>query len=89
MSNVEARNDGDSESQVSTEQTPLLIDSGSDGQPKHVEEPPEVVRGSLAWRVAWAIFAVLVIALFVKGWIDAGSDTDVRIWQKSRKAVIH
>ncbi|KAG9122178.1 hypothetical protein FRC07_001557 [Ceratobasidium sp. 392] len=48
------------------EQTPLLAPSGDDT----VEQKPRT-WGWYAWRGFWAIFGILVLTLFIKGWIDA------------------
>lgn len=31
------------------------------------------------WRAFWLILAALVLTVFIKGWVDAGGDVDVRI----------
>jgi uncharacterized membrane protein YraQ (UPF0718 family) len=75
--------DGDPENQTniaSNEQTPLLDDHQSDQD--RDEDPdqkgPEKKRASwYIWRIFWAIVAALILAVFIKGWIDAGGDVDV------------
>ena len=67
-----------------SEQTPLLGDhqSGHDAQ-AHGEEDEVEKRGRTTswwvWRGFWVILAGLVLALFIKGWVDAGGDVKVRL----------
>ncbi|KAL2075874.1 hypothetical protein VTL71DRAFT_817 [Oculimacula yallundae] len=61
-----------------TEQSPLLGDRQSSQQ---VDEEDEVEKGGRPaswwiWRGFWFILAVLVLTLFIKGWVDAGGDVD-------------
>ena len=76
--------DRDPESQVeSNEQTPLLNDRASEHR---VEEESAVAQDEpsgwnwtkYAWRMFWAVVAAFLLAVFIKGWIDAG-DVDVRL----------
>jgi hypothetical protein len=72
---------GDEENQtVSNEQTPLLNDEQSDDQAdQDTEEPKQVGQARwYIWRVFWVVVAALILAVFIKGWIDAGSDVNVR-----------
>jgi uncharacterized membrane protein YraQ (UPF0718 family) len=64
----------------SNEQTPLL----SDPQPHEAEQQDEEVAEKKVrkaswyiWRIFWFIIAILILAAFIKGWIDAGGDVDV------------
>lgn len=67
-----------------TEQTPLLGDhqSGQQGEADREGEDEVEKRSRLTswwlWRGFWVIIASLVLAVFVKGWIDAGGDVEVR-----------
>jgi uncharacterized membrane protein YraQ (UPF0718 family) len=73
---------GDEENQpVSNEQTPLLNDEQSDDQAdRDTEEPKQLGQASwYVWRVFWVVVAALILAVFIKGWIDAGSDVNVRL----------
>ena len=68
------------------EQTPLLA-----GQQPETDAPPEYEDtdeeevpekkgrkiGWYIWRGFWVVLAALFLALFIKGWIDAGGDVDV------------
>lgn len=66
---------------VPDERAPLLAHDEAhydpESTPDHEEplaESPQKARSRIwkyAWRGFWAIFAILIIALFVKGWIDA------------------
>ena len=69
--------DSDTENQTSiSEQTPLLDDQQSNKQlDENVREDRQV--SWYAWRIFWVIFAVIVLVIFIKGWIDAGSEIDV------------
>ncbi|KAL3421165.1 hypothetical protein PVAG01_07609 [Phlyctema vagabunda] len=69
----------DPESQVhNNEQAPLLGDHRSDHQPDEVdqEEPQKKPTSWYVWRAFWAVLAVLVLAVFIKGWVDAGGDVE-------------
>lgn len=63
------------------EETHLLVDPES----QHHEEDADIKSGEnsnaswYAWRLFWVIVAAVVIGVFVKGWIDSGSDVNVRI----------
>ncbi|KAG8792099.1 hypothetical protein FRC12_007210 [Ceratobasidium sp. 428] len=52
------------------ERAPLLPPPSGDGEAPDVEQKPRT-WGWYAWRVFWALFGILVLALFIKGWIDA------------------
>jgi len=75
--------DADSQAPVtstSNEQTPLLSEPQSDEVEQQDEEVAEkrVRKASwYIWRVFWFIIAVLILAAFIKGWVDAGGDVDV------------
>lgn len=64
------------------EQAPLL---GNSHRPVDEDERPlspkpqheKATRSGYVWRVVWAILAIFVLAVFIKGWIDA-EETDVR-----------
>lgn len=73
--------------QRATEQTPLLteqepvpIEEDEEEEEVHSEPaeetPKKRSKSWYAWRIFWAIIAALIIAVFVKGWIDA-DDTEV------------
>lgn len=73
--------DGDAERRIAIdEQTPLLVDPESDEevQDKKGDEPRPV--SWYIWRAFWAIIASIVLGIFIKGWIDAGSDVNVRFF---------
>ncbi|KAF5976039.1 hypothetical protein FCOIX_7293 [Fusarium coicis] len=61
----------------STEQTPLLADQPSpeineaDNEPDAEPTPEKRPRSWYAWRIFWAVLATVVLAVFIKGWIDA------------------
>ena len=70
--------EGDVENQPSShEQTPLLHEVQSD-QPSNLSDHENKRTRRYAWRIFWTIAAAFVVVIFVKGWIDAGSDVDVR-----------
>lgn len=62
------------------EETPLLVDPELQNNEEEVNaKSGENSNASwYAWRVFWVLVAALVIGVFVKGWIDAGSDVNVR-----------
>ena len=72
--------DDDAENQAnieSSEETPLLRDpedTDEETDQKHEQKP----ASWYLWRIFWVILAALILALFIKGWIDAGGDVDVR-----------
>ncbi|EFY95035.2 mitochondrial substrate carrier protein [Metarhizium robertsii ARSEF 23] len=68
--------EGDVESQSNPqEETPLL--NGEPSSPRVDDPESEPGRGSWSyWRLFWAVLAVVVAIVFIKGWIDAGSDVD-------------
>lgn len=66
------------------EETPLLIERQPDPEPESEqevdEEPKQTSNASwYLWRIFWFIIAALLLALFIKGWIDAGGDVDVGV----------
>ncbi|KAG0650840.1 hypothetical protein D0Z07_2282 [Hyphodiscus hymeniophilus] len=79
--------DGERENRArADEQTPLLdgqsgdldADQQSLQSVENVEEGP-VKKKKLSWyiwRIFWAVVVILVLAFFIKGWIDAGADVD-------------
>lgn len=72
--------DGDLENQTShNEETPLLSDERSDQQHVDQKEPEKRGSGSHFWRIFWALLAIVIFTVFIKGWIDAGSDVDVSV----------
>lgn len=65
-----------------TEHTRLLADEESvhaDQTPVSEDETQKEARKAswYIWRGFWLIIAALVLAAFIKGWIDAGSDVNV------------
>jgi hypothetical protein len=73
--------DVDTENQTAAvdEETPLLTGGDELTNEEQEEDPkdPEPNRASWwIWRVFWFIVAALVLAVFIKGWIDAGSDVN-------------
>jgi hypothetical protein len=73
--------EADTENQATmNEQTPLLQDHQSDQQkpdePDKNRPGPKKVSWYI-WRAFWTIAASLVLSIFIKGWIDAGSDVNV------------
>ncbi|KAM5343519.1 hypothetical protein ACJ41O_012056 [Fusarium nematophilum] len=67
-----------------TEHTPLLRDrppqAGDDQaepelEPQEEPTPEKRPQSWYAWRIFWAVLAIVVIGVFVKGWIDA-DETD-------------
>lgn len=67
-----------------TEQTPLLASQAEEGRSEHEEaallEPPQSeskrTKSWWFWRILWAVLAALLLAVFIKGWVDA-KDVDV------------
>lgn len=69
-----------------TEETPLLAShsQAGEGRTEHEEavllEPPQSetrhTKSWWFWRILWTLLAVLILAVFIKGWVDA-KDVDV------------
>lgn len=84
-----ARDDDSNKQPALDEETPLLVEQRSDHEsdsqsvaPEENDEPeseptPPKTRSWYLWRLLWTIAGALVIALFIKGWVDAGGDVDV------------
>lgn len=65
------------------EETPLLNGEPSNPSVEYPESESEPGRGQRSWsywRLFWAVVAVVVAIVFIKGWIDAGSDVDVGLF---------
>ncbi|EFX03598.1 mitochondrial substrate carrier protein [Grosmannia clavigera kw1407] len=62
------------------EETPLLrADTGADAATEDEGRKEDIERTPArwyVWRALWAVAAAVVVALFVKGWINAGGDVD-------------
>ncbi len=75
-----------------TEETPLLNEENHEA-PEQAEDVPSPTRryASYPLKLLAALIAIGVTTLFIKGWIDAGSDVDVsfvalcsyRAWKSS------
>lgn len=71
----------------SNEQTPLLGDHQPAQRPEEQPEEPEQSEEEpkpkptswYLWRGFWFVLGALVLALFIKGWVDSG-DVDVSFW---------
>lgn len=66
--------------QRSTEQTPLLADQPSDSARDEADNeaepeptPERRPKSWYAWRIFWALLAIVILAVFIKGWIDSDS----------------
>lgn len=76
---VNASERGEREPLLGDSQRPLLEDERPiSPKPQH----EEATTGRSAWKtspwkIVWAVLAIFVLAIFIKGWIDA-KDTDVR-----------
>lgn len=77
---------GEGQATTINEETPLLISQSDHQQPEsnsEIAEDTEQNEGSrytrsyFAWRIFWAIATITVTVVFVKAWIDAGSDVNV------------
>ena len=68
----------DPETHVRTdEQTPLLADQHA--VTEHAETEPTPEKRPKSWyarRIFWAILAIVILAVFIKGWIDS-DETEV------------
>jgi len=67
--------------------------SGSDQPPEYEEtgeeDVPEKERKAswYIWRGFWFVLAALFLALFIKGWIDAGGDVDFDLGKALKRAL--
>jgi len=62
------------------EEAPLLQErqlSDDDEQSPTRKDTTPKTRSWYLWRIFWALLAVSVLAVFVKGWVDAGGDVEV------------
>lgn len=60
------------------EETPLLEEErGGEPQSDPPQKPEPRKRSWYFWRVFWVLVAATVLAVFIKGWVDAGGDVDV------------
>jgi hypothetical protein len=62
------------------EETPLLQDHSSDTNVEEGQRQTSNHRRPARWyivRLFWVIVASLILAVFIKGWVDAGGDVDV------------
>ena len=74
-----------SEPEHEHEHTPLLDGQeppGDEHEQAALLEPPawKRTKGWWFWRIFWTIVAALILAVFIKGWIDA-DDTHVSKWK--------
>lgn len=61
----------------SDEQTPLLADQHpGTGHPEAEPTPETRPKSWYAWRIFWAVLAIVVLTVFIKGWIDS-DETEV------------
>lgn len=63
------------------EETPLLHREESNLEQASSSEPENKRRSWFLWRLLWAVVAAVILTVFIKGWIDAGSDVNVGIYQ--------
>ncbi|RGP80311.1 hypothetical protein FLONG3_1612 [Fusarium longipes] len=67
----------DPEARISShEQTPLLADRHAEteqgaAEPEIEPTPEKRPKSWYAWRIFWAVLAIIVLAVFIKGWIDS------------------
>lgn len=87
----ESRSPKPSDPEAGTETTPLLASHADEGADQHEEaellEPPQSetkrTKSWWFWRILWAVLAILVLAVFIKGWIDS-DDVEVSLQRKFR-----
>lgn len=86
-------NDADEENQRHIEdhdeETPLLHGEVSNQQQVNQLEPEKKPHSWFLWRILWAVVAVVILTVFIKGWIDAGSDVDVGFMLRRTHDRIH
>jgi hypothetical protein len=69
--------DGDAENQINVNQQTPLLDNNQSGQQPDQNDHEHKGAWWYVSRIFWAIVIALVLGVFIKGWIDAGGDTDV------------
>ncbi|KAF6811932.1 mitochondrial carrier protein [Colletotrichum musicola] len=76
------RRDGDDERResVDPEQVYLIAPNPEE------EEKPKRTTGWWLWRAFWAVLAILVLAVFIKGWVDA-KDTNFDLGKALKRAL--
>ncbi|KAE8444806.1 hypothetical protein EG329_014266 [Mollisiaceae sp. DMI_Dod_QoI] len=83
--------DAEIQTEAINEETPLLVninESGEEQVNEEEEEPKQVTTASwYIWRMFWFIVTALVLALFIKGWIDAGSDVNFDLGAALKRAL--
>jgi hypothetical protein len=73
-----AHNDDPENQRSLSEETPLIGEHQPENSGDSTDEPKSELQASwYIWRVLWALLAALILAVFIKGWIDAGSDVNV------------
>ncbi|KAK0624604.1 mitochondrial carrier protein [Bombardia bombarda] len=84
----------------SSEQTPLIGDHRSDAQYHDGDEPQDQSSDGqevepkasktvswYAWRILLAVLSILVLVVFIKGWVDAGGDVDFDLGGALKRAL--
>jgi hypothetical protein len=77
------------------EETPLLINDelAAEEQELDPKQPEPTWARRYFWRVFWVIVAAFILAVFIKGWIDAGSDVNAstknETWKRSVALTFH
>ncbi|KAK1761744.1 mitochondrial carrier domain-containing protein [Phialemonium atrogriseum] len=79
---------GDLESQTNHhEETPLLNEEQLDQHQVDQKQPQKRRRSWYLWRIFWAVVAIVILTVFIKGWIDAGSDVDFDLKDALERAI--
>jgi hypothetical protein len=62
-----------------TEETPLLVDESASSILDSETQDKEAIKRPLSWyvwTVTWVLGCALILALFVKAWLDADGDVE-------------
>jgi len=73
------------------EETPLLINDELTGEEQELDpkQPEPTWARRYFWGIFWVIVAASILAVFIKGWIDAGSDVNASTKTRDLEAFSH
>ncbi|KAH8786284.1 mitochondrial carrier domain-containing protein [Hyaloscypha sp. PMI_1271] len=71
------------------EETPLLINDELTGEEQELDpkQPEPTWARRYFWGIFWVIVAASILAVFIKGWIDAGSDVNFDLGAALKRAL--
>ncbi|KAL5092352.1 hypothetical protein Trisim1_001608 [Trichoderma cf. simile WF8] len=69
------------------ENTPLLVGEQSEQPRLEPQKNDKKPTSWYLWRIFWVILAALVLAVFIKGWVDADGDVNFDLEKALKKAL--